>query len=289
MFTEEIAFLRRALAPAEYVRNRMLFHAFFRLTAYAAIFLSADALSKITNLAVSKQPLEALLWAALPTVCALLVSGMVLLFHIRYSTIAIIRNAMAIRVFTDVAERLFSIDDASSLQSGIGKRLTAIQSGVSNWCSFAINAYLDIVLDILFLIAGIVYLATQSLFVLPFLFAYMVVVGILVVLKQRAVRPLQKERQERYEETGRLLARLVMEKQTILFAGGEAEEKERFIDSARRGFEATKAIELRSAPVFWGTRYLLDFVRISTVVFLGLLVTTGKAQPGSIVSFGLVF
>lgn len=122
-------------------------------------------------------------------------------------------------LYKEVIDRLFLIDDAASIHGGIGKRLTILQSGVQNWGAFTTTFLLDSVLLSIFLVLGIIYVGYVVPETLPFLFAYMVIVGILVIWKQRSATPLQKRRQEKIEESNRLLARMVMEKQTILLTG----------------------------------------------------------------------
>lgn len=62
-----------------------------------------------------------------------------------------------------------------------------------------------------------------------------------------------------------------------------------FSDATNDILEHTRSIEWKSAPVFWGTRYILDIVRAITIIAIGYSITIGKSTAGDIVAFGLVF
>lgn len=286
---EYIAFFKRVLDPVKYAKKPLGFHILFRTIVTVSVFVSASTIAKITNLALAKSSLETLIMASVPLIITLVISVSLLIIHSRYSTAAIIRHTMMFGIYWETVRKLFLIDDTASLHAGIGKRLTIVQAGVTNWGTFIIAFITDLLLNVFFLIMGIVYIGFTSTGALPFVFWYMVVVGFLVIKKQKTTQPFFKKRQELMEESNRIMARMTMEKQTILLNGGQEQEKNLFMSISKTILQTTHDIEWKIVWVFWWTRYILEIFRIVVIVFIGYNIAHGTASAGDIVAFGLVF
>lgn len=248
---EYIAFFKRVLDPVKYAKKPLGFHILFRTIVTVSVFVSASTIAKITNLALEKSSLETLIIASVPLLITIVISISLLFIHAHYSTAAIIRHTMMFGIYGETVRKLFLIDDTASLHAGIGKRLTIVQAGVTNWGTFITAFITDLLLNVFFLIMGIVYIGFTSTGALPFVFGYMVVVGFLVIKKQKTTQPFFKKRQELMEESNRIMARMTMEKQTILLNGGQEQEKSLFMGISKTILQTTHDIEWKIVWVFW--------------------------------------
>lgn len=289
MDTTFFSYFRRALSPLLLVKGRVFMQSCYLLLQFTGWMVGAAVLADITNLAIAKASWTELWHAAIPMVSIITVMLIFLGFHVRYSTSQTIRVKIMAFLDVQILGQLLRGNDSALAHSGIGKRLTILQHGVADWSTFVITFMGGPACNGVFFLAIMVYIGIRTPSIVPAAILYVLFTGLLVVLNQRAIRPIRDHRRKLTEDFNRRFARCVMEKPTVVFSGAIDHELEYIYDQGQKIVSDTTKLERKSAVAFWGTRYLLDIARLFATLWIGYDIVQGSATAGDILAMGLLF